>query len=730
MTIKQIFLLLIAATSIFCASAQNKFTATISNSQTNALIIGAAIKVLKTNISGTSNQNGLAELLNIPDGKQTISISFEGYETLIQSFDFPLLTNEIIKISLQPENESLDEVVVQSTRTSRTIANTPTRVETIDAEELDEKNNMRPANVSMVLHESTGLQVQQTSATSGNASIRVQGLDGRYTQLLKDSYANFGNFASGLSILEIPPLDLKQVEVIKGPSSTLYGGGAIAGVVNFISKMPKENAEYNFILNQSNVGQTNIGGYASQKFNKIGYSILALFNNQLAYDVDEDNFSELPKSDSFVINPRFFYYTNATTTFMLGNSFSKGNNLGGDMQVLSGNANANNVYFEKNQTLRNTTTFEFDKKYATENSFKIKQSLSFFDRKIFIPNYNFSGLNTNSFSDISYLFHHKNHTIIGGLNFVYDNFKQYNFIANNQNSKTTTVGFYAQDTWDISEKLKLESGARIDNVIYSNINFSENQTFVLPRISGLYKINNQFSVRLGGGLGYKIPTIFTEQTETMQYQNILTLKNVTAEKSIGGTLDFNFKTKLTDELVFSINQMFFATQINKPLVLETDVFNNLYFVNVIKPITSNGFETNIKFIFKDNLKFFGGYTFTDAKNTYLSGNQFIPLLPKNKVNLTLVYEKEDDFKIGLEGYFSDKQFLYNGSQTPSFWEFGASAQKTFNKITVFINFENFTDQRQSNYKRVVNLPNSNPTFDDIWNHTEGFIFNGGVKFKM
>ena len=730
MTIKQIFLLLIAATSIFCASAQNKFTATISNSQTNALIIGAAIKVLKTNISGISNQNGLVELLNIPDGKQTISISFEGYVTLIQSFDFPLLTNEIIKISLQPENESLDEVVVQSTRTSRTIANTPTRVETIDAEELDEKNNMRPANVSMVLHESTGLQVQQTSATSGNASIRVQGLDGRYTQLLKDSYANFGNFASGLSILEIPPLDLKQVEVIKGPSSTLYGGGAIAGVVNFISKMPKEKPEYNFILNQSNVGQTNIGGYASQKFNKIGYSILALFNNQLAYDVDKDNFSELPKSDSFVINPRFFYYTNATTTFMLGNSFSKGNNLGGDMQVLSGNANANNVYFEKNQTLRNTTTFEFDKKYANENSFKIKQSLSFFDRKIFIPNYNFSGLNTNSFSDISYLFHHKNHTIIGGLNFVYDNFKQYNFIANNQNSKTTTVGFYAQDTWDISEKLKLESGARIDNVIYSNINFSENQTFVLPRISGLYKINNEFSVRLGGGLGYKIPTIFTEQTETMQYQNILTLKNVTAEKSIGGTLDFNFKTKLTDELVFSINQMFFATQINKPLVLETDVFNNLYFVNVIKPITSNGFETNIKFIFKDNLKFFGGYTFTDAKNTYLSGNQFIPLLPKNKVNLTLVYEKEDDFKIGLEGYFSDNQFLYNGSKTPSFWEFGASAQKTFNKITVFINFENFTDQRQSNYKRVVNLPNSNPTFDDIWNHTEGFIFNGGVKFKM
>src|SRR5678809_1634068 len=122
----------------------------------------------------------------------------------------------------------MEEVVVQSTRTSRTIANVPTRVETIALEEIDEKNNMRPGNVAMLLHESTGIQVQQTSATSGNSSIRLQGLDGRYTQLLKDGFATFGNFSSGLSVLEIPPLDLKQVEIIKGPASPLFGGGAIS----------------------------------------------------------------------------------------------------------------------------------------------------------------------------------------------------------------------------------------------------------------------------------------------------------------------------------------------------------------------------------------------------------------------------------------------------------------------------------------------------------------------
>jgi outer membrane receptor for ferrienterochelin and colicins len=180
------------------------------------------------------------------------------------------MTAQVKNDSIPNENdaEELEEITVQSTRTSRTIQNTPTRIETIDAEELEEKGNMKPANVSMVLHESTGLLVQQTSATSGNASIRVQGLDGRYTQLLKDGYPNFGNFASGLSILEIPPLDLKQVEVIKGPASTLYGGGAIAGVVNFISKTPTDKGEFNFIFNQSNIGQTNLGGYISRKNGK------------------------------------------------------------------------------------------------------------------------------------------------------------------------------------------------------------------------------------------------------------------------------------------------------------------------------------------------------------------------------------------------------------------------------------------------------------------------------
>lgn len=724
---QKIITLLLATVLVYTAGAQNTFTAIIKDSKTLQPLSGASVIVNNSNGS-KADSSAVAELKNIPGGKQSITFSFAGYETVTREFIFPLADKDPVIILLSAIEEDMDEVIVQSTRTSRTIANTATRVETIDGEELDEKNNMRPANVSMLLHESTGLQVQQTSATSGNASIRVQGLDGKYTQLLKDGYPNYGNFASGLSILEIPPLDLKQVEVIKGPASTLYGGGAIAGVVNFISKMPGEKLEADFIFNQSHIGQTNAGAYISQKLGKFGFSFLGAGNLQKAYDVDKDDFSELPKNKNFTINPRLFFYPNASTTIMLGNSYTWGSNTGGDMVKIKGNGNALHTYFEENNTVRNTTTLEIDKKFKSGSKLKLKQSLGLFDRVITLPNYGFSGFNINSFTDLSLLLKKQKHTFIGGLNIVFDKFRHRNMHV--LDAQTFTSGVYLQDTWDVTSKVILESGVRVDNMHFKNTGYTKNQTFVLPRVSALFKISEKLSSRIGGGLGYKTPTVFTEETESLQYQNLQALNNVEAERSVGGTADINFKTKIAGGLSVSINQMFFYTGISKPLVLSMDGSGNYSFSNASRSVTSSGFETNVKFIYKEDLKLFVGYTYTHAKAGYLAGSQFLKLLPKNKLNLTLMYEKEDNFKLGLEGYLTGNQYLNNGTRTPSFWEFGFMAQKTFRKISLFVNFENFTDQRQSKYKTVVNPPHNNPGFDDIWNHTEGFVVNGGIKIKL
>lgn len=192
----------------------------------------------------------------------------------------------------------------------------------------------------------------------------------------------------------------------------------------------------------------------------------------------------------------------------------------------------------------------------------------------------------------------------------------------------------------------------------------------------------------------------------------------------------NFRTKITHDLSFSLDHMFFYTMIKKHLVLASDLFSSYYFVNATKPVHSAGFETNAKFIYKENFKLFVGFTLTDTKAEYLPGNQFLPLVPKSKLNTALIYEKEGVIKLGLEGYFTGSQYLTNGMKTPAFHEFGFMAEKIFPKFSLYINFENFTDTKQSDYKNVVNGSHLNPTFDEIWTHTEGFTMNGGIKVRL
>ncbi len=175
--------------------------------------------------------------------------------------------------------------------------------------------------------------------------------------------------------------------------------------------------------------------------------------------------------------------------------------------------------------------------------------------------------------------------------------------------------------------------------------------------------------------------------------------------------------------------MFFYTRIGSPLILEEGPGNFLSFRNADRPIRSAGFETNARFVYK-MMKLFIGYTNTDAKARYLSGDQTLPLVPRSRSNSALLFEKEGHFKAGLEVYYSSSQLLSTGFKTPSYWVYGIFSEKTFGNLSVFINAENIGDTRQGRFSPVVFPPHQNPTFSEIYTHTEGRIFNGGIKISF
>lgn len=721
----QVLLLIIILAISQSAFAQSTFVSTIRNEETKQPVAGATVSIQNTGINGKTDVNGRVELTNVPDGEQIISVFAPGFETKELRLTFPLAGHNEQLILIRVNNELGEVTITSTTRLSREIDDVPTRIEAISEEEVDEKMSMRPSNVSMVLNESTGIKVQQTSATSYTQSIRIQGLDGRYTQILKDGFPAFGGFSGSLSLLDIPPLDLKQVEIIKGPSATFYGGGAIAGVVNFISKEPQDRRTTSMILNQTTALGTDFSFFDSQKFKRVGYSFLGSANYQKEYDVDDDDFTELPKTRSFNLTPKLFFHLDDRTRLVAGNSTSYQDRLGGDIFVIRDKADGFHRYFEKNDSFRNITTLQAERELTRGRKLVARQSLAFFSRKTEIPGYLFNGRQFNSYTDVSYFHSVRDHVIVGGLNVVYDQFKENpaSITLTRRDEARTTVGAYVQDAFAIGKRLSVEVGFRLDSL-------KDYGVFALPRVSTLFRFRDDLTSRISFGLGYKAPSIFTEEAEMRLFQNVLPIGNrLKAERSRGGTLDINYRKTIRDKISFSLNQMFFYTEIESPLLLEAGAGGFFAFINSRRPIRSSGFETNARFVY-GIVRLFAGYTLTEAKAKYLVGNERLHLVPKSRLNSALLLEKEDDFKGGFEAYYTSSQFLTDRSKTEPFWVFGLFAEKTFGRISLFINAENIADTRQGRFGPVVFPPHDNPTFSEIYTHIEGRVFNGGIKIRF
>ena len=705
----------------FISFAQNSdISIFITDSETNEPLLGATVYFEELEKGAVTNFDGIATFTEIPNGNQTIKISYVGFKTIETTI--VVGTKKTFTFKLESGGNELDEVVIQSSRSTRTVRKIPTRIEFIGAEELSEKAVMNPTNISMVLRESTGIQMQQTSLSSGNTNIRIQGLDGRYTQLLRDGFPLYGGFSSGLSILQIPPLDLKQFEIIKGSSSTLYGGGAIAGLINMVSKAPDEEPTLDIMLTQTQALGSTANVFYSKRNEKFGVSLYGSGHYQKAYDPEDDGFSNLPKTTSISFNPKFFYYPSEKTTFWFGLNGTYDDRIGGDITKIESGENGIHQYTEENVSKRLSSQAVYETQIDSVSSLNIKNSISFFDRELTIPDFTFDGKQTNTFTEINYQKSANKTDWIFGANLYTSDFDENDNATLQRDQTDITYGAFVNNIYDISDNWILETGLRADY----NTDFG---FFPLPRVSLLYKNDSGFSSRIGGGLGYKIPDIFTEEAEFINFENVLGIdkSSLNAERSYGVNLDFNYQTRLFETVGFSINQLFYVTAINEALLLNSTDNGFFQFENATDEILSKGAETNIKFTYKD-FRWFLNYALIDTRLNYLAGNPQKPLTAKHNAGSVLMYESEK-WRIGYETFYTGKQFLSNGTETTDFITMGFVAMRNFKWGTTFVNFENFTDRRQSRFSPLVLPPHDNPEFLEIYAPTDGFIFSVGIIIK-
>ena len=702
----------------FLSQAQNSLKVTVRGEDDKVPLANASVIISQLNKGTKTDSSGLAVFSNLPNGTFKVEVSFVGFTASQKTVTLPSV-NSIEMVLEEGNDDENPNVIVTATRTDRSIRNTPTRVEVIAGGEISENTSMRPGEIKMLLNETTGLITQQTSAISNTANLRIQALEGRYTQILRDGFPLYSGLSEGLSLVQIAPLDLKQVEIIKGSSSTLYGGGAIAGLINLVSKTPTEKRDLSLLANGTSSGGLDLSTFYGERFKTVGVTVFGSRNTSKPYDPSNTGLTAIPKFTRYTITPRLFLYGGKTNA-NAGVSFITEDRLGGDMNYVK---NGNAGYFEQNNSDRFTTQLGLTQQLSSRTSLSFKNSYNHFKKLTTIPTYQFDGLQQSSFSEVSINTGEHQLQWVGGLNLYTDKFNEVLHSTHPPRDYSyTTVGGFVQNTWSPGNDFSLESGIREDH--------TANYGFVfLPRVSALFHFSNQLSSRIGGGLGYKLPTIFTEESEERQFRDILPINKDSTEyeRSAGANLDFNYTTSLGDvRLLF--NPLFFYTRINHPLVL-TSRGAQKEFINANGYTDSKGIDFSFR-LSVDRIKFYTGYSYTIAQNHFDRQVVAYPLAPKHKLHFDLVYEIENSLRVALESYYTGEQQLSDGTIGKSYWLMGALIEKSWKHFSLFINGEDLNNVKQTNWASIYTGPISNPDFKDIYAPLEGRTINGGIKVHI
>lgn len=728
------FLLILFALVITAGAALAQTTRLIrvEDSLSHQPIIGATVRTpTKPIVGAVTDINGLARLTNLPATQQTLTVSAVGYETE----SFALTGADTLVFRLKSAEEAIDEVTVTATRTNSRIEDLPIKVEVLGLADMDEESAVVPGNVSSILGDISIIHVQRTSAVNGNQALRMQGLDPKYTQILRDGLPLYEGFSGNLGVLQIPPLDLKQIEIVKGSVSTLYGGGAIGGMINIVSKTPTSTKpEFTALINRSGLKESNGNAYYSQKYGKTGLTFFTGYTNQQAVDVTGDGFTDSPTIRQFNFHPRFFWNPSDQTKLNIGYAFTTEHREGGYLPALE--SNLPNAYRNITDLHRHTVDFNASHNTSTSNALTFKGALSTFSR----TNTDYQKLSDANQSSVyleaNDLFRVGKHQLIAGLNYTVEAFRKNPDSTRLVDYTYQTIGSFVQDDWQVGEKVAVQAGLRFDH-------HNTFGSFLLPRLSVKLKPSDPWTVRLSVGTGYKTPNLFVNQTPgalnvSLIFPRLLPLdvSTLKAERSVGANMDIAYSKSFESGFSVQVDQAFYYTRVNSPVVSAFSSLSNTLgaytqFINAPYNLFSVGTDTYVRLEYKD-YELYLGYNHTLARRDGPTDNSYLPLAPQDKFSTTLAWENEH-FRFGIETAYVGRQYLYNNQKVPNYWFFAGAAEYHYNEHwRLVLNAENVFNVKQANYETVVLGANPivQPTFRPVWAPLEGRIVNLALKYTL
>lgn len=579
----------------------------------NDLPLELANVFLKGTSYGTfSDSSGVFTISNIPAGSYELTASMLGYQTITHKIN--IQTNAVLDLgtlTLKEDALGLKEVVVTGTMRATYVSDSPIKVDVITAKQL---NTYLPTAASSIVESIqlvNGVQEVVACGICFTNSISINGLPGAYTAVLMDGTPIYGNLAAVYGLNGIPNMIIDRFEVIKGPSSTLYGSEAVAGVINIITKDPAKQP----FLSVDLMGTSHLESFGNiaiaPKFKKVkGYIGLNYAYINDFDDFNQDNFGDGINLDRYSLFTKWNIERKSNKKFTLSGKYYYEDRRNGVEEFLK-NRNykklrgSDLIYGESIYTNRAELfgTYEF----ATKANVRVDYSLSHHLQDSYYGADAYKAQQDIAFANFIWNKNHKNHDLLIGLTTRYQYYND-NTVATKSPVQQFTPGVFMQDEWALTKRLTLLGGARLDHYEAHGLIFA-------PRLNVKYKPGTWTTLRTNFGTGFRVVNLFTEDHAFVTGQrSVEILGHLKPERSYNTSFNLNHVFTL-GESQGTIDLDAYYTYFTNKIIPNYDTPGKIIYANSDGYAETMGVGVNISQSFTFPLSFNVGFNLQRATQT-------------------------------------------------------------------------------------------------------------------
>jgi outer membrane receptor for ferrienterochelin and colicins len=573
---------------------------------TDGMPLPLANIVLKNSKSSTtSTVDGSYHFNTVPVGNYEITASYTGFKSQSQRIVIADTTAVILNFTLR-ENNTLDEIVITGTLKPVSRLESPVPVE-VYKPVFFQKNPT--ANIFEALQNVNGVRPQLNCNVCNTGDIHINGLEGPYTLVLIDGMPIVSGLSTVYGLSGIPNSLLERIEIVKGPASSLYGSEAVGGLINIITKNPKNAPVFSTDAFATGWGEVNIDigfkanvGKAAAVLTGINY-----FNYSNPIDNNKDNFTDLTLQDRISVFQKWNFNRMSNKLFSLAGRYFYEDRWGGELQWEKKYRGGTEVYGESIYTKR----WELLGAYELPIEEKMLFSFSYtdHDQNSIYGDMPYRAKQRIGFGQLTWDKEITTHDLLFGTALRYQYYDD-NTTATVDEDINWIPSLFVQDEITLAEKQTILLGARYD---YN----SNHGAIFTPRLAYKWKINDNNVLRFNTGTGFRIVNLFTEEHAALTgSREVIVLEELKPERSYNANLNYLKKMYTKNGTFIGLETSAWYTRFSNSIIPDYDSNpNQIIYKNLNGYAVTKGVSTNVDLVFNNGLKMILGVTYMDVTKT-------------------------------------------------------------------------------------------------------------------